>query len=80
MEQPPLPPAEGMAAVITDRRKVAGLSQNGLADASGIPPSTFVRRMRRNDWTLIELSAIANTLGTTLPSLINEQADRERAA
>ena len=77
MDQTTPPKHEGLAAVITDRRQALGLSQNKVAADSAIPHATFIRRMRRNDWTLDEVTRIADTLSLSPSALM---AEAEKAA
>lgn len=66
----PNPHHNGVAAVIDNHPKRKNYSQNELADAAGIARSTFVRRMRRNDWGIDELDRVAQALGTTTSALV----------
>ena len=80
MDQTTPPQHEGLAAVITSRRQGLGLSQNKVAADSAIPHATFVRRMRRNDWTLDEVTRIAETLQATPSDLMAEAEHGSRGA
>lgn len=70
-------PSDGLPTVIAAKQVAANLSQNALADLAGIPRPTFVRRMRRGDFTVIELHDVATALNTTAAALM---ADAEKSA
>ncbi|WP_243061199.1 helix-turn-helix transcriptional regulator [Nocardioides sp. SR21] len=63
--------------------EAAGQTQLGVAEESGIPRTTLIRRLRGlSAFTVAELEAIAAVLGTTVSNLLAaaEQADAEASA
>ena len=57
----------------------AGQSQLGVSDATGIPRTTLIRRLRGlSPFTIAELEAIAEVLGVTVSDLLSN-AEQERA-
>lgn len=76
MESPSYPDrVTGFAAAVTTRRIERDLTQGQLADAAAIAPATYSRRLRRNNWTLAEMKAIASALDTSLAELVAEIED-----
>jgi DNA-binding XRE family transcriptional regulator len=51
------------ADAVLEAREAAGLSQQGLADASGVPKTTIARIERGNNTSIETLTKIANALG-----------------
>lgn len=57
----------------------AGQSQLGVSDATGIPRTTLIRRLRgQSPFTIAELESIAECLGVTVSDLL-ASAEQERA-
>ena len=73
--------SKDFGAVVRDRRKSAGLSQESLAEAAGLHPTyiSMVERGVRNP-TLDVAARIARALKVTLPRLIEQSQVRHRVA
>lgn len=54
------------AAAILEAREAAGLSQQKLADQSGVPKTTIARIEKGNNTSIETLTKIANALGKTV--------------
>lgn len=71
MDKPPTY-NEALAAVVEQAIADGGQSQNGIAEATGIPRTTLIRRLRgHQSFTAEELHGIANVLGITVRSLVD---------
>ena len=69
-----------LTAAVGDAIKAAGLSQRAVAERCGIPLVTLNRRLTgRTAFTVIEVAAIADALGTSLLDLA-VRAERMRDA
>lgn len=69
-----------LTAAVADAVKASGLSQRTLAEKCGIPLVTLNRRLTgRNPFTVVEVAAIADALGTSLLDLA-VRAERLRDA
>ncbi|MCI1890502.1 helix-turn-helix transcriptional regulator [Schleiferilactobacillus perolens] len=51
------------ADAVLEAREAAGLSQQGLADVSGVPKTTIARIERGNNTSIETLTKLANALG-----------------
>lgn len=54
--------------------EAGGWSEKAMAEATAIPRVTLRRRLAGGAFTIPELHAVANTLGTTVASLTAEDA------
>lgn len=62
MAQPPAGPETQVTDAVDRAFKHAGVSYRDVASGAGIPLSTLLRRLKRGDWTIPELAAIAEYL------------------
>ena len=63
-----------VAAAVASAMETGGWSEKAMAEATGIPRVTLRRRLAGAAFNVAELAAIANTLSTTVPELIGEDA------
>lgn len=59
------------AAAILEAREAAGLSQQSLADKSGVPKSTISRIEKGNNTSIDTLTKIANALGKKITVVLS---------
>lgn len=59
------------AAAILEAREAAGLSQQSLADKSGVPKSTISRIEKGNNASIDTLTKIANALGKKITVVLS---------
>lgn len=60
-----------VASAVSAAIESAGHTQVSIADATGIPRTTLIRRLRgQQPFTIAELDAIANTLGVHVTTFL----------
>jgi len=65
---------QAVAGLVSDAMDEAGVSQLRLADESGIPRPTLIRRLKgQSPFKVDELEAIASVLGCSVTSLIPKE-------
>lgn len=69
------PSTAQVAEAVTREMEAAGVSQNGLAEATNIPRSTLIRRLNgASSFKVEELNAIASHLGVPMTALLGVDA------
>lgn len=63
-----------VASKVADAMEAGGWSEKAMAESTGIPRVTLRRRLAGAAFNVAELAAIADTLGTTVSALVNEDA------
>ena len=71
MEHSELAPRH-LAAAVTHRMDLAGLSLRETARGANIPPSTFTRRLNGSPFLSTELAALASVFGIPTSRLVGE--------
>lgn len=67
--------SQTVAARISELMDSSGVSAKALAESTGIPRTTLVRRLTGNSpWTLQELDLLAVHFGTTATALVGSEA------
>ncbi len=63
---------QALAEVVNARMTQQGIKAKTLAESSGIPRTTLLRRLHTGDFTTVELASIARVLETTVVALSME--------
>ena len=69
--------AARLAAVIADALKESRISDRQAAEDTAIPRTTLTRKLRNGDFTVREIEALADLLGTTATALVALAEDEQ---